>query len=82
MLLPVLVLSTAVPSRGLSLLALAAYGLMGFRSYRYRRWRGDAAPDARLYATFQILGKFAQGVGLVKFFVNRAFDHYRIIEYK
>ena len=80
---PALVLLLAWPTGGWSLLLLPlAYGLLGFRIYRYRRRRGDSAGDALLYARFTVLGRFANGLGLVRFWLNRALGRYRIIEYK
>ncbi|MGY6276091.1 glycosyltransferase family 2 protein [Methylomonas sp. MgM2] len=80
--LPLAVLMSAVPSNGASLLLLAGYPGLGWRVYRYRRVFGDTAPDALLYAGFIILGKFAEGLGLIKFYLNRLSARYEIIEYK
>jgi hypothetical protein len=49
---------------------------------RYRRSQGDSAADARLYARFVVIGKFAEGLGLLQFHWNRLAGRYRIIEYK
>ena len=72
----------AWPTHGLSLLLLLGYALLAWRVFRHRRRRGDAPADARLYAAFNVLGKFAEAVGLLKFFWNRANGSFRIIEYK
>ena len=83
LILPAAVLVLAVPTRGLALLVLAAgYGVLGLRVFRYRRRQGDSAADARLYAGFNVMGKLAEGIGLLKFFWNRALGRFRIIEYK
>jgi len=80
--LPLVALVLAWPTHGLSLLLLAAYGLLAWRVFRFRRRRGDPAADARLYAMFNVIGKFAEDVGLVKYAMSRAAGHFHIIEYK
>ncbi len=67
---------------GFSLLLAAGYLLLGYRVSRYRRQQGDEPPDARLYARFVVVGKFAEGLGLLQFYSNRIAGRYRIIEYK
>lgn len=82
--LPLLALALAWPTRGISLLVLAAGEmLLGWRVYRHQRRRGRSASDARLYAVFTVLGKPAQAMGAVQFFVNRLLRRpSRLIEYK
>ena len=80
--LPLAAIGLAVPTRGLSVLLLAGYAVLGWRVFRYRRRRGDSAADARLYAGFNVLGKLAEAFGLGKFFWNRAVGRFHIIEYK
>ena len=80
--LPVAALGLAAPTRGLSVLLLAAYAVLAWRVFRYRRRHGDSPADARLYAGFNVLGKLAEAFGLGKFFWNRAVGRYHIIEYK
>jgi glycosyltransferase involved in cell wall biosynthesis len=83
LMLPAAVLLLALPTRGLALLVLAAgYGLLGMRVFRFRRRQGDSRADARLYASFNVMGKLAEGIGLLKFYWNRALGRFRIIEYK
>ena len=82
MFVPVVAVFAAWPTHGLSLLLLLGYALLAWRVFRHRRRRGDAPADARLYAAFNVLGKFAEAVGLLKFFWNRANGSFRIIEYK
>ncbi|HUP08745.1 MAG TPA: glycosyltransferase family A protein [Caldimonas sp.] len=82
MFLPAAALLAAVPTRGVSLLLLLGYGVLAWRVFRHRRSRGDTPSDARLYAAFNVLGKFAEAVGLLTFFWNRATGSFRIIEYK
>jgi GT2 family glycosyltransferase len=81
--LPLAVLLFLIPSHGASLLLLlAAYGVLGWRVYRFRRQMGDSPADALLYARYLLLAKIANGLGLLKFYWNRLFKQYRIIEYK
>lgn len=80
--LPVVIIAAAPFTHGLSLLCASAYLLLAQRVAKYRRAQGDSAADARLYARFVVLGKFAEAVGLLQFELNRAAGRYRIIEYK
>ena len=83
LILPAVGLLLALPTRGIALLLLVlGYGTLALRVFRYRRRQGDSAADARLYAGFNVMGKVAEGIGLVKFFWNRALGRFRIIEYK
>ena len=73
----------AAPTRGLSLLLVAAgAGVLAMRVYGFRRRRGDSAADAWLYARHIVLAKFAQAWGLATFYLNEARGRFRIIEYK
>lgn len=80
--LPSVILLAAAPSAGWSLWLLAGYPLLGARIYRFRRGRGDGGGDALLYALFLVLGKFAEAIGMLKFYWNRLRARYEIIEYK
>jgi len=83
LILPAVVLLLALPTRGFAVLLLVlGYGTLALRVFRYRRRRGDSVADARLYAGFNVMGKLAEGIGLLKFFWNRALGRFRIIEYK
>jgi GT2 family glycosyltransferase len=61
--LPLLVVITAVPTHGMSVGLLGAYPALFIRVYR--RWQrcGPAGMDAALYAAACVLGKFPQAVG-------------------
>jgi GT2 family glycosyltransferase len=72
----------AAPSHGTSLLLLLGYFVLAWRVFRHRRGRGDAPAEARLYAAFNVLGKFAEALGLLRFWWNRGLGRYSIIEYK
>ncbi len=80
--LPLTVLVTLIPSNGLSTLLLGGYLMLFYRVFRYRRGQGDSHRDALLYARFLLLAKFANGIGLVRFYLNSVARRYEIIEYK
>ena len=67
---------------GLSLLLAGGYLVLGQRIARYRFAQGDSRADARLYARFVVIGKFAEAVGLFKFQLNTIAGRFKIIEYK
>ena len=80
--LPATILVLAPATHGLSLLLAGGYGVLGQRIARYRRGQGDSGADARLYARFVVIGKFAEAWGLLKFYINNMAGRFRIIEYK
>jgi GT2 family glycosyltransferase len=79
---PAAMLLLAPLTHGLSLLLSAGYLVLAQRIVRYRVAQGDSRADARLYARFVVLGKFAEAIGLVRFHINHAAGRFRIIEYK
>jgi GT2 family glycosyltransferase len=82
LMLPAAVLLAAPATRGLSLLLLAGYLTLGWRIAKFRLSVGDDQREARLYAAFTVLGKYANGLGLMKYHFNRWRGRVRIIEYK
>jgi GT2 family glycosyltransferase len=82
LILPAAVLLAAPATKGLSLLLLAGYLTLGWRIAKFRLSIGDDRREARLYATFTVLGKYANGLGLLKYQLNRLRGRVRIIEYK
>jgi GT2 family glycosyltransferase len=80
--LPLAVLAALIPSHGLSTLLLGGYLMLFYRVRRYRCSQGDSQRDASLYAKFLLIAKFANGIGLIKFYLNSMARRYRIIEYK
>jgi GT2 family glycosyltransferase len=82
MALPATMLLLAPVTQGLSFLLAGGYLLLGSRIVRYRRARGDSIEDARVYARFVVIGKFAEALGLLRFHLNRIAGRFRIIEYK
>lgn len=80
--LPLLALLLLIPTHGLSLLIFLAYVVLGLKVYLYRRNQNESISDAIIYAKFIVLGKFANGLGLFKFYFNKFKQQYEIIEYK
>jgi GT2 family glycosyltransferase len=71
-LIPLLALVLAWPTRGLSLALLAGYYLLYRRTRRYyEAHRGWPAADARLYASWIVLAKFPQALGLIRYWAGR-----------
>jgi hypothetical protein len=71
-LLPVLSLLLAVPTRGLSLLSLLGYPALLARVLRKNLRRGLTPADARLLAVFTVLGKFPQALGQLQYLALRS----------
>ncbi len=80
--LPLAAVLGAMPTRGWSLLLLAAYPVLALRVARRRVAQGDRVGEAALYSVFIVIGKFANAVGLIRFAMNKLSRRYRIIEYK
>ena len=80
--LPLAVLLTLIPSGGKSAALLLLYPLLAARVWWHRHGMGDDGRDALLYAAFIVPTKFANALGLLRFYLNRSFDRYRLIEYK
>lgn len=71
LLLPLLALAPAWPTRGISLALFVAYPVQILRIIRTGRARGWSGRDARLYAVFSVLAKFPGLVGLLAFYGRR-----------
>jgi hypothetical protein len=80
--LPATMLALAPLSHGLSFLLAGGYLVLGWRIVRYRLGAGDEPRDARLYACFVVIAKFAEALGLLRFHLNHMAGKFRIIEYK
>jgi len=61
------------------MLFIAGYPVLAARVWRGRRRAGDAAAEAALYTAFIVLGKFANALGLLSFYLR---SQPRLIEYK
>jgi GT2 family glycosyltransferase len=82
-LLPLVVLALAWPTRGASLALLSGYLLLYWRIRRYAASRGWSASDARLFAFWCILASFPMAIGLVIYWFRLIANRpKRIIEYK
>ncbi len=80
--LPILALFLLIFASRWSLLVLLAYLFLATKVYFYRRNQGENSRDAFTYAQFMPLVKIANGLGLLKFYVNKFKHSYEIIEYK
>lgn len=81
--LPLLVFGLAWPTAGWSLLGLGLYPVQWGRIMRKESKKGRSPADARLVATFTMLGKFPQLAGVVGFVVDRVRGRRaELIEYK
>jgi GT2 family glycosyltransferase len=80
--LPIVVLVFLWPTRGLSLLLLAGYGLLGWRVFRHYSRTGLSREDAWLVTQFIFFGKFAECIGVLRYCTNRARGRFEVIEYK
>jgi hypothetical protein len=81
--LPLLALGLAWPTRGISLVLLLAYPLLAWRVAGHERKRGRLPRDARLQGFFVMLGKLPQAIGQTKYCWNRMIGRRsKLIEYK
>jgi GT2 family glycosyltransferase len=71
LLLPLLVLGAAWPTRGISAALLLLYPLLALRVYWHGRSRGWSGRDARLYSVFTVLSKFPGLAGLLSYHLRR-----------
>jgi GT2 family glycosyltransferase len=79
--LPLLILALAWPTRSLSLLLLGAYALLWFKVNRHARRRN--LPIASSYATHMVIGKFAEALGLITYYKSHLLGRKtKLIEYK
>jgi GT2 family glycosyltransferase len=82
---PLIAAALAIPTRGLSLLALIllVYPLLGLKVWAWARRNGLGREDAILYSASCTLGKFPEAVGQLKFVSARLFGgRSELIEYK
>ncbi|NEP63798.1 MAG: glycosyltransferase [Symploca sp. SIO2G7] len=80
---PIIAMTMAWPSYGISLIILLAYPCLGYRIYRYRREYGDSIRESYIYAFFCTLSKFPQLFGQIRYWLNHITKQpAKIIEYK
>jgi hypothetical protein len=83
LILPAAALAPAWWTHGWSLLLLGLYAVQWWRIRGRCVKRGMPGSDARLYATFLLLGKFPQVLGQVNYWVGRLLRRQAVlIEYK
>jgi hypothetical protein len=80
--LPLAILLLLWPSRGLSLLLLGGYVVLGWRIYRHYKRTGLSASDSSLMARFLVYAKFAEFLGILRYCLNRVRGRFHIIEWK
>jgi GT2 family glycosyltransferase len=80
--LPLAIAVLLWPTRGASLIGLAAYAALGLRVYRRYRGSGLSPSDAALVSRFILLSKLAHVAGIARYCRNRLRGEFRIIEYK
>lgn len=69
--LPMGAVGAAGITHGMTLIAFAAYGLLLFKIYKYRRAQGETAKKSLLYAFFCTVSKVPQAIGQGKYWINR-----------
>ncbi len=80
---PSVVALSALAVAGLSSFLLTAYLVVLYRSFRSYRARGFCPKDSCMAAGFNLLAKFPQLLGVIKFYVNNALSRRTtLIEYK
>ncbi len=83
LIVPTAILALIVPAWWASAVLAMGYPLLAMKIYRDRRKRGLGAREARLYALFTTLGKFAQAKGQLKFRLGQLIGRSgSVIEYK
>jgi glycosyltransferase involved in cell wall biosynthesis len=84
LILPLVALSLAWPTRGISIAAaMAAYLLITVKVYKWRAKLGDASSDSANYAIFCTLSKFPQVQGQLRYYAGRLLRRRSaLIEYK
>jgi glycosyltransferase involved in cell wall biosynthesis len=83
LILPILILVLAWPTRGISLVLLAGHVVLAYRIRCGALKCGMSPADANLYARFTAMGKFAQAWGQLKYLFGRLSGRRSaLIEYK
>ena len=83
LILPLLVLGMAWPTKGLSILLLGGYPLVAYRISRYMQQQEIKSKDAWAYGLFCMLGKFPQVQGQLQFHLGRLLGRRQaLVEYK
>jgi GT2 family glycosyltransferase len=81
--LPFAIITMFIPSHGLSSIALLLYFVPYSRMVSFQQKNGYSKPQARLYAKFVLILKFAEFLGILTFLHRRLFRRkHTLIEYK
>ncbi|MCA8964174.1 MAG: glycosyltransferase family 2 protein [Planctomycetes bacterium] len=81
--LPLVLLAAAVPTKGLSLLGLLLYAVPVLRAIGHGRQRGWSGREARIYAVLCVLARFPEAVGVLRWHWRRLTGRApTLIEYK
>lgn len=82
LIVPATTLLLLVPTHGMSIVLLLGYPVLAWRMYRYRISEGDTPDHAITYAKYTLIGKFANAIGLMKYYRDKRRNSFEIIEYK
>jgi glycosyltransferase involved in cell wall biosynthesis len=77
--LPLMTLALVWPTRGLSLVMLSGYVLLGWRVFKHYCGTGLARSEAWLVTRFILYSKFAEFFGILRYCFNRLFGRSHII---
>jgi GT2 family glycosyltransferase len=80
--LPIVAIISALIIPWMPLLILSLYFVLFIKIINFRLNAGDTKNEAMLYAIFNVIGKIANGIGLILFQWRRIRDDYKLIEYK
>ncbi len=80
--MPILWLILLIIKPILSVFILMLYGILGLKVHLYCLKLGMSTKDALTYTFFIVVGKLANGIGLLKFYMNTLKKQYVLIEYK
>jgi GT2 family glycosyltransferase len=79
---PLSIIPLALIHPMLPLLVVVAYAWLFAKIRSFRHRAGDTPAESRIYATFTVIAKIANGFGLIRFYWKRRSGAFRIIEYK
>lgn len=81
-LMPILLLLSLIFKPILSVVIITLYLVLTLKVYLYSMKLGMHVKDAWIYTMFIVMGKLANGLGLLKFYLNSFKKRYVLIEYK
>jgi GT2 family glycosyltransferase len=81
--IPVTAIVLALTWTPFFLFLLLGYPVLFWRIWRHRRSRGDVSRDASVYAAFCVVGKFAELIGILRYWTRRLRNRNpELIEYR